>query len=320
MVSGMRTVGKMGPAEWGMLVLLSVVWGGAFLFYKLLDNAGLPPFTIVLGRVGGAALVLLPIVVLSGRTMPRSWAIWRALFVLGAFNNLIPFALIILGEKQIDSGLASVFNATTPMFAALIAHLSNRDEKLTPNKIAGVALGIAGVALLMGPGVLRGFNLTSAAQLACVGAAVVYGFGVVYARRFAKLGVDPLVLSAGQLCASTALALPLALGLEQPWAAVHGLGATTWLAWLGLALPSTALAFVLYFRILAAAGATNAASVTFLVPLSAVLLGTLVLHERLAPSTLAGMLVIFMGLAVLDGRLVAAVRARTRSLTPSRLR
>jgi drug/metabolite transporter (DMT)-like permease len=303
-VSGMRIVQKMGLAEWGMLVALSVVWGGAFFFYKLLDEAGLPPFTIVLGRVGIAAMALLPIVLLSGRSMPRSPRIWFALFVLGAFNNLIPFTLIILGEKQIESGLASVFNATTPMFAALIAHVLTREERLTPGRIAGVVLGIGGVVLLMGPSVLRGFSLTSTAQLACVGAAIVYGFGAVYARRFAALGVDPLVLATGQLCASTLLALPLSLALEHPWSALHALDATTWLVWLGLALPSTALAFVLYFRILATAGATNAASVTFLVPLSAVLLGTLVLHERLAPTTIAGMLVIFAGLAVLDGRIL----------------
>jgi drug/metabolite transporter (DMT)-like permease len=305
----------MGPAEWVMLIALSVVWGAAFFFYKLLDDAGLPPFTIVLGRVGVGALVLLPIVALSGRRMPRSPRIWGALFVLGAFNNLIPFALIIVGEKQIDSGLASVFNATTPIFTALIAQILTRDEKLTPARIAGVVLGMIGVVLLMGPSALHGFNLTSAAQLACVSAAVVYGFGAVYARRFAGLGVDPLVLSAGQLTASALLALPLALALEHPWTVVHGLAATTWLAWLGLALPSTALAFVLYFRILATAGATNAASVTFLVPVSAVLLGTLVLHEKLAPSTLAGMIVIFFGLAVLDGRLVESLRGRARAST-----
>ncbi|MDB5070463.1 MAG: permease protein [Candidatus Eremiobacteraeota bacterium] len=308
-VSDVRTVGKMGPAEWGMLVLLSVVWGGAFFFYKVLDDAGLPPFTIVLGRVGVAALALLPVVALSSRALPRSPQVWGALFVLGAFNNVIPFALIIFGEKHIDSGLASVFNATTPIFTALIAQFATRDEKLTQGRVAGIVLGLIGVVLLMGPSVLRGFSFTSVAQLACVGAAVVYGFGAVYARRFAALGLDPLVLSTGQLCASALIALPLALGLEHPWGALRSLDAWTWLAWLGLALPSTALAFVLYFRILATAGATNAASVTFLVPVSAVLLGTLVLHERLAPSTIAGMLVIFLGLALLDGRIIALLRA-----------
>jgi drug/metabolite transporter (DMT)-like permease len=300
----------MGPPEWAMLLLLSVVWGGAFFFYKVLDDAGLPPFTIVLGRVGVAALALLPVVALSGRTMLRSRNVWAALFVLGAFNNVIPFALIILGEKRIDSGLASVFNATTPIFTALIAQFATRDEKLTPGRTAGIVLGMTGVVVLIGPTALRGFSVTSAAQLACIGAAVVYGFGAVYARRFAALGLDPLVLSTGQLCASALLALPLSLALEHPWASLHVLSGATWLAWLGLALPSTALAFVLYFRILATAGATNAASVTFLVPVSAVLLGTLVLHERLAPSTVAGMTIIFLGLALLDGRLVPALLRR----------
>jgi drug/metabolite transporter (DMT)-like permease len=286
-----------------MLVVLSVVWGGAFFFYKLLDEAGLPPLTIVCGRVGVAALVLLPVVALTGRSLPRSPRVWGWFFVLGVLNNVIPFSLIILGEKRIDSGLASVFNAMTPIFTALIAQVFLRDEKLSPNRIVGIALGIAGVVLLMGPSALRGFDLTSLAQLACVGAAVSYGFAAVYARRFWAQGIDPLVTSTGQLCASTLVALPLALAFEHPWS-LHALTAPTWWAWIGLAVPSTALAFVLYFRILATAGATNAASVTFLVPVSALLLGTLALGERLAPTTIAGMLVIFAGLAILDGRIL----------------
>jgi drug/metabolite transporter (DMT)-like permease len=172
-------------------------------------------------------------------------------------------------------------------------------------------LGLGGVALLMGPHVLRGIDLTSIAQLACVAAAVVYGFAAVYARRFGKLGIDPIVTATGQLCGSALLSLPLALIFDHPWT-LHAPSAPTWWAWIGLALPSTALAFVFYFRLIATAGATNAASVTFLVPLSAVLLGTLVLGEHLAPTTFVGMALIFAGLAALDGRLFARV-ARRRS-------
>jgi drug/metabolite transporter (DMT)-like permease len=302
-VSVVRNEPKMGPREWVMLLILSVVWGGAFFFYKVLDDAGIPPFTIVLGRVGVAALALVPVVFLTGRRIPGSRAAWGAFFLLGALNNLIPFTLIILGEKRIDSGLASVFNATTPVFTALIAQLLLRDEKLTPNRIAGIALGIGGVVLLIGPSSLRGFNPTSLAQLACVGAAVVYGFGAVAARAVRRLGMDPLVLSTGQFIASTVVALPLALVLDHPWALPMP-AAATWWAWLGLALPSTALAYILYYRIIATAGATNAASVTFLVPISAILLGTLALGERIAPTTIAGMLVIFAGVALLDGRVL----------------
>jgi len=293
----------MGPREWIMLLILSVVWGGAFFFYKVLDDAGIPPFTIVLGRVGLAALALLPVLLLTGRRLPRSRAAWGAFFLLGALNNLIPFTLIILGEKQIDSGLASVFNATTPVFTALIAQVLLRDEKLTANRIAGIVLGIAGVVLLMGPSSLRGLNPTSLAQLACVGAAVVYGFGAVAARAVRRLGLDPLVLSTGQFLASTLVALPLALALEHPWTLAMP-SAGTWWALIGIALPGTALAYILYYRIIATAGATNAASVTFLVPVSALLLGTLALGERIAPTTIAGMLVIFAGVALLDGRIL----------------
>jgi drug/metabolite transporter (DMT)-like permease len=304
----------MGPTEWILLLLLSVVWGGAFFFYKILDDAGLPPFTIVLGRVGLAAIVLLGVVVATRRAIPRDPRVWIAFFVLGALNNVIPFTLIILAEKQIDSGLASIFNATTPIFTALIAQWFTRDEKLSAGKVAGIVLGLAGVVALMGPSALHRLDLGSLAQLASVLAAVVYGCAAVYARRFQQLGVDPLVTSTGQLCASTLLTLPLVLLFGHPWTP-HALSAGAWWAWIGLALPSTALAFVFYFRILANAGATNAAAVTFLVPISAVLLGTFFLGERLAPTTFGGMALIFAGLAALDGRIFAlfARRAPSRS-------
>ena len=200
----------MGPSEWALLLILSVVWGGAFFFYKVLDDAGLPPFTIVFGRVAPAALVLLAVVVATGRPIPRDPRVLLAFLVLGAINNVIPFSLIVLGEKHIDSGLASIFNASTPIFAALVAPWMSRDEKLTPVRIVGAVLGLGGVALLMGPHVLRGIDLTSIAQLACVAAAVVYGFAAVYARRFGKLGIDPIVTATGQLCGSALLSLPRA--------------------------------------------------------------------------------------------------------------
>jgi drug/metabolite transporter (DMT)-like permease len=305
----------MGPTEWVLLVVLSVVWGGAFFFYKLLDNAGLPPFTIVFGRVVIAAVVLLGFVVATRRAIPRDRSVLLAFLVLGGINNVIPFGLIVFGEKHIDSGLASIFNATTPIFTALVAQWLSRDEKLTPGKIAGVVLGLAGVVLLMGPSALHGLDLTSISQLACIAAAVAYGFGAVYARRFQKMGIDPMVTATGQLCGSTLLSLPLAVIFEHPWT-LHALPAGAWWAWIGLALPSTALAFVFYFRIIATAGATNAASVTFLVPVSAVLLGTFVLGEHLAPTTFGGMALIFTGLAVLDGRLFALIGRRRKPGAP----
>jgi drug/metabolite transporter (DMT)-like permease len=294
----------MGSVEWALLGVLALVWGSAFFFYKLLDAAQLPPFTIVAGRVGLAALVLLPAVLLTGRRLPTLPRAIGAFALLGLLNNVVPFALIIVSEKRIDSGLASVFNATTPIFTALIAQAVLHDEKLTPARIGGIALGLAGVVLLMGPSVLRGFDLTSVAQLASIGAAISYAVSIVYARRIRSLGIDPLVLTTGQLVAATIIALPLALGLEHPLHLLPALSATAWWAWLGLAIPGTAVAYVIYFRIMSTAGATNAASVTFIAPIVAVLLGTLVLGEHPAATTLAGMLVIFAGQAVLDGRIL----------------
>jgi drug/metabolite transporter (DMT)-like permease len=298
----------MGPAEWASLLALSVLWGAAFFFYKVLDDAGLPPFTIAFGRALAGALALLPVIVVTGRRLPRSAAMWGSFAVLGALNNVIPFSLIAFGETHIVSGLAAIYNATTPLFTALIAHAVTRDEKLTAPKIAGIAIGLGGVAIMMGPSALHGFGSVAIAQLACVAAAVVYACGAIYARRFRALGVDPIVLSAAQLCASTVMALPLIAGIDRPWSVLPTLSPAVWWAWLGLAVPSTALAYVLYFRIIAAAGATNAASVTFLVPVSALLLGTFALHERIAPSSVAGMIAVFAGLAAIDGRIFARLR------------
>lgn len=300
----------MGPAEWASLLALSVLWGAAFYFYKVLDNAGVPPFTIAFVRVAIAAAVLLPVVVATGRRLPRAPQLWGAFAITGLLNNVLPFSLIAFGETHIVSGLAAIYNATTPLFTALIAHAVLRDERLTAPKVAGIVVGLGGVAIMMGPSALHGLGAVSIAQLACVAAAVVYACGAIYARRFRALGIDPLVLSTGQLCASTVMALPLIVLVDRPWPLLAHLSPGVWGAWIGLAIPSTALAYVLYFRIIAVAGATSAASVTFLVPVSALLLGTFALGERLAPSSIAGMIAVFAGLAAIDGRVFGLLRRR----------
>lgn len=303
----------MGAAEWSALLLLSALWGGSFFLFKVLVDAGLPPFTIVLARVGMAALVLLGVVYASGRRMPGSPRVWRSFVTMGALNNLIPFALIVFGETALDSGVAAIFNATTPIFGVLLAPLFARDERLTGAKIGGVLLGLAGVAVLIGPAALRGVNLTSAAQLACLGAAFTYACAGIYGRRFAAMGVAPIVTAAGQLCGSTILSLPLALLVDRPWHLPPPAAATIWAA-VGLAVLCTAIAYVLYFRILAAAGATNVLLVTFLVPVGALLLGSLVLHERLGWSSAAGMVLIFAGLAAIDGRAMRRLDETLKSI------
>lgn len=298
----------MGSLEWSLVVILSVLWGGSFFFAEIALNE-LRPMTIVLGRVGFAAVALIALVYATGHRMPTDVRLWGAFLVMGAINNLIPFSLIVWGQTQIASGLASILNATTPLWTVMLAHLLTEDEKLTPGRLAGVAIGLLGVVVMVGPEMLRGLGLHLAAQLAVIGAAVSYGFAGIFGRRFR--GDPPLVTAAGQVTATTVMLLPIVLLVEPPWR-LSVPGPATWGAVVGIALLSTALAYVIYFRILATAGATNLLLVTFLIPVSAILLGSTILGERLGATHFAGMALIGLGLAAIDGRPFAVLRDRGR--------
>ena len=301
----------MRPVEWLLLVTLSVLWGGSFFFAEV-ALAELPPLTVVLARVGLAAFALLLIVLASGQRLPRSPRLWGAFLVMGALNNLIPFSLIVWGQTQIASGFASILNATTPLFTVVLAHLLTRDERLTPGRLAGVLAGLAGVAVMIGPQALAGPDRPVLAQVAVLGAALSYALAGIFGRRFRD--TPPLVTALGQVSGSALMTLPLALLVDRPWALPLP-GLATMGALIGIALLSTALAYVIYFRILAAAGATNLLLVTFLIPVSALLLGTLVLGEHLTAGQLAGMALIGLGLAAIDGRPRAWVASRRRRRT-----
>jgi len=302
---------NMGLRDWGLLIALSVLWGGSFFFVGV-AVAGLPPFTIVVLRVGLAALALWAFLRATGRRMPAGLSVWSAFLVMGFLNNAVPFTLIVWGQTQIASGLASILNATTPMFTVIVAHAATRDEKLSAARLAGVAAGFAGVVLMIGPAALGGLGGDVLPQLAVLAAALSYAFAGVFGRRFRAMGIGPVRTAAGQVTASTVLLLPAALIVERPWA-LPVPGAEVWAAVVALALLSTALAYILYFRILAASGATNLLLVTLLIPVTAILLGALVLGERLEPEHFIGMALIALGLAVLDGRPVRAARALLRA-------
>ncbi|MDP1964547.1 MAG: DMT family transporter [Reyranella sp.] len=291
----------MRAREWSLLVLLSILWGGSFFFAKV-ALAELGPFTIVFFRVALAALALNIVASAIGASLWRAGTPWRQLLVMGALNNALPFSLIFWGQTTITSGLASILNATTPLFTAVVAHIFTRDERMTVRKLVGVLAGLAGVAILIGPDL--GGSLWG--QIACLAAALSYAFAGIYGRRFKALGVQPLQAAAGQLTASAILILPIMLLVEPAWTAPS---AVTWGAVASLALLSTALAYVIYFRILAAAGATNLLLVTFLIPVTAILLGAAFLGERLELRQFAGMGLIGLGLAAIDGRIAARLRA-----------
>ncbi|MEM8686651.1 MAG: DMT family transporter [Pseudomonadota bacterium] len=299
MTTGKAIENRMGLLAWAMLITLSILWGGSFFFAEVALR-GLPTFTVVFLRVVLGAAVLWLVFLASVPKAKRQNLPWKDFLIMGFLNNAVPFSLLVWGQTQISSSLASIINATTPFFTVLVAHVLLADERMSKAKVTGVTAGFAGIVVLMGPGVLGGGDVGLAGQIACVGAAVSYALAATFGRRFA--GVAPLATATGQVTCSSLLLLPLVCLVDQPWSlAMPGwdvIGSV-----IGIAVGSTALAYILYFRILQVAGATNVALVTFLVPVSAIVLGTLILGEVLRPEHIAGMALIALGLAIIDGRL-----------------
>jgi len=299
---------SMTSYEWLLLTILSIVWGGSFFFIGVAVDA-LPPLTIVALRVSLATFALIGVVYLSGLRMPTDPRIWVAFICMGVVNNVIPFTLIVWGQTHIASSLASILNATTPMFTIVAAHFLTKDEKMTNNKIIGVIIGFAGVVIMLGHVALEGLGDNGFAQLAVLGAAISYSLAGIYGRRFMQLGLKPVVTATGQLTGATLILIPLALFYDKPFTLPMP-GFEIWLAILGLALISTAFAYILYFRILSTAGATNLLLVTLLIPVSAILLGTVVLGEQLETKHMVGMGLISIGLLSIDGRAFQAILNR----------
>jgi drug/metabolite transporter (DMT)-like permease len=304
----------MSRENWAILLLLSVIWGGSFFFIEL-ALASVQPLTVVLIRVTLAAAMLWGFLLWRGQRLPLPPGAAFAWLVLALLNNVLPFILFVQAQETITSGLASILNATTPIWGVLVAHLFTADEKATPNKLIGVLLGFAGVAVLIGMDVLGQLGSGLLAQLACLGATLCYALAGVWARRFRRMGIEPTAVATGQLTASALVMLPLVLVFEPPWhAAAPTPGA--WLALAGLAFFCTSLAYILYFRLLASAGATNSLLVTFLNPVTPILLGAIFLHEQLPPRSFAGMALIAAGLAAIDGRLFRR-RPRPEGIIPA---
>lgn len=296
---------SMGMREWLMLITLSLLWGGSFFFVGV-AVVELPPLTIVTLRVGLAAITLWIIVLFMGLSLPKSPNVWVAFLIMGLLNNVIPFSLIVWGQTHIASGLASVLNATTPLFGVIVVGLLLVDERATAMKLVGVAVGFLGVVMMIGiPSLDSVKQGTILAQIAILGAALSYAFASVFGRRFKAMGLKPIIIAAGQVTGSTALLAPVAFYVDGPLALL-GPGSPSIMVWasiLTLAVFSTALAYILYFKILASSGATNILLVTLLVPVSAIFLGLLFLNETLQWVNLAGMALIAIGLSAIDGRL-----------------
>lgn len=297
---------RMGARDWAMLLLLSFLWGGSFFFISV-SVSELPPFTLVTMRVGLAAVTLWLVLLVSGYPIPKSPEVWRAFVMMGLLGNALPFSLIAWGQTHIGAGLASIINATTPIFTILIAGAFLSDEHITPRKMLGVTAGLAGVIVLIGPSALLELGTNTMAQLAVIGAAVSYSCATVFGRRFKAMGISPLDTAVGQVTASTIILLPVVWFIDKPLQLANP-SLQVWLSILALAIFSTAFAYILFFRILSSSGATNVVLVTFLAPVTASLLGWLMLDEQLQAKHFIGMACIGLGLAIIDGRLWAKLR------------
>ena len=296
----------MNRSDWLILLVLALIWGGAFMFIGVAVRH-VPPLTYVWLRLSIAAVAMLLFMKVRGQPLGLPREVWGSMLLLALLNNAVPFTLFGWGQTHIASGLASILNATTPIWGVVVAHLFTQDERMTPRKIAGVLLGFTGVATMIGPALLSNIGTDGLAQLACITASLSYALAAVWARRFRRMGLSPMSVTTGQLSAGALIMLPVALLADQPW--TQSFPPLTAVASItALALLCTAFGYVLYFRLIDHAGATNALLVTLLVPPVAILLGALFLAEQLAAQDFIGLALIALGLAAIDGRLLSLLR------------
>jgi drug/metabolite transporter (DMT)-like permease len=308
---------RIDARDWSLLAGLSVLWGGSFLFNGVVLKE-LPPLTVVLLRVALAAMILLPVLRAYQIRFPVGLSGWKPFFAIALLNNVLPFSLIVIGQTYIPSGLASILNATTPLFTVMVMAAAG-DEKLHARRVVGVLTGLIGVIVLHGqdvhgqgvhgqdahgqdPGFQSGEGV---GILLCLAAAFSYGLSALYARR--KLSNSPpLATATFQLLASALMMTIVAAVFERPWQLPMP-GVTTWLAMIGLAALSTALAYIVFFQVLRRSGSTNVMLVTLLIPVTAILLGYLVLGESISLREIIGAVVIGSALLLMDGRVLKLI-------------
>ena len=292
------------PVVWSMLLFLSLLWGASFFFARIAVQE-VPPLMLVLMRVVIAAAALHLYLLAKGdwgKFMAQRFA---PFILLGLLNNAIPFSLLFIGQTELGAGLAAVLNALVPFWTVIGANFLTSDEKFTAGKVTGILLGVTGAALIIGPSAITGLGAPLWAKFAVVSAGVSYALASIYAKRFKS--VPPIVTAAGQLTASALIMLPAAFLTHGIWSPL-AVTPPVWLAVTALALASTSLAYIIFFKIIAASGATVVSLFTLLVPVSAILLGTAFLGESLSLTELSGMALIGLGLVIIDGRLARRFR------------
>jgi drug/metabolite transporter (DMT)-like permease len=281
-----------------ILLLLSLIWGASFLFIKVAVIT-IPPFSVAFGRTAMAAVLLYLVLRSRGLRMPGWGPVWGTFLLMGFFNGAVPYTLITWAEIHIDSGLAAIVNALMPLFTVLLAHVFTGDERLNWMKVVGILLGFLGVVALIGPAALKGLGRDVLAQLAVMAAALCYAIAIIYGRRLRE--ITPLVSATGQLFCAAFLTLPMILLFDAPWAlspSFISVAALTCLSLLG-----TALAYLLYYYLLPRIGSTNLSLVTYLIPITGVFWGALLLGERLHWSAFLALGLILAGIAGVNNRL-----------------
>lgn len=304
----METAKSMDGQDWGLLILLSVLWGGAYFFAGVAVRE-LPPLTVVLARVFLAAAALLPLFWFLGHSLPKSLADWLPFFGMGLLNNVIPFGLIFVGQTQITVGLSSIINAMTPLFTVIVM-ASFQQERLTANRVFGVLLGVAGVAVLRG--IDGPVDASQSLGIAlCSGAALSYAFAALWGRRF-LVGIPPVKSATCQLLCSTAIMAVIVSAVDQPWK-LSAPSLSTVYSIVALAVFGTALAYIVFFKILVRAGPSNVMLVTLLIPITALILGNVFLDEAIQAKEIIGALIIGAGLLFIDGRVIKRLTGRRNS-------
>lgn len=280
--------------EYALLLLLATLWGASYTFIKL-GIASIPPITLIAARTVIAGALLFAVMRLQGVTMPRDGLNWRRFFIQALINSVVPFTLIAWAEKTVDAGLATILNSTSPIFAFLMTFALTRHEPVTLTKLAGVILGIVGICLVIGISTLGGLGRETVAQIAIVFATICYAGAAIFGRHFS--GLHPLVPATGSMVCGAAMLLPLSLAIEHPWTLTPS--ASSLAALLGLSVLSTALAFVLYFRLLQTIGSIGVTSQAYLrVPIG-VLIGVIFLGESLSLAGAIGLVCIMLGVAAM---------------------
>lgn len=298
---------KLDATGWLLIGILSILWGGAFFLIEV-GLRSYPPVTLVFMRLALAVPPMWIAMRMMGERLPTGRRIWGLLAVVGALNCALPFILFFWGQQYLDSGYASILNATTPLWGVITAHFLTSDEKATPARITGVLTGMAGIIVMVGPAAMKGLSHNLLAQLACIISTIFYSFAAIYGRRLSQSELTPMAVATGQTMMAALMMVPVVALVDQPWTlATPRLDST--LAGATLALLSTALAYTLYFRLIDRSGASNAQLVAFLMPILAVILGIVFLGESLSDGQVAGAVLIAIGLAILDGRLFARLRA-----------